>query len=89
MKVSKYEGLLLDGRWKFKTGSSTHNIVTFVNIYNGNEIQLTYKQVEDVINGRNTVSRIMCRRIGNQGHFETNNTVSWWKKTKAKYSKGR
>lgn len=89
---SRYHDVILDGRWKMKEGSSAHHTLTFTNIYNGNEVKLTYAQVEDILNGRSSVSKIMCRRIGKQGCFETNKTVKFWNRTKAKYAnkdKGR
>ena len=52
----------LEGRWQFikcdKSGSYLYK-----NIYNNNELKLSHKQVKDVLDGKTTLGKIMCRRM--------------------------
>lgn len=85
--MSKYEDLILDGRWKFKAWNNKGSAI-FENIYNHTETLLTTRQINDVINGKTNVSTIMSRRIIG-GHNElriVDNSVSKsWKLQKYKY----
>lgn len=62
MKESKYKDLLLEGRWLYG-GETPTKTIEFVNIFNKNKIALSRKQIEDVLSGRTTVGKIMCRRL--------------------------
>ena len=62
--MSKYDNLVLDGRWKFKSWER-HGSAVFENIYNHTEITLSSKQINNVVNGKTSVSTIMSRRIVN------------------------
>ena len=69
MVVSKYDGVILDGRWKYDHTKKCRCV--FKNIYNGEETLLSYKQVNDVRSGKTSVSRIISRRIKGEGIFRS------------------
>ena len=58
---SKYEELILDGRWKFKRWFK--GLAIFENIFNHQEIKLSKRQIDAVLGGRISVSKIICKRI--------------------------
>ena len=91
MSKSKYEGLILEGRWKYK-GLTPTNTCLFENIYNGNELTLSHRQLQQVIDGKDTIGHIMNRRIPKNrngiGVFKYgNDTQKIWDKIKHKYAK--
>lgn len=53
----------LEGRWQFvKIGVDGQ--YHYKNIYNNKELKLSYQQLKNVLNGKTTIGKIMCRRIG-------------------------
>lgn len=85
--------LILEGRWK-RIGFSKTKTYIFENIYNHKQIQLSSRQVKNVINGKDTIGHIMTRRIKNEdnriGCFRFGNSVNKsWGRTKYKYIKER
>ena len=69
-----YENVILEGRWKYKSESPT-TMVEFENIYNGNTIRLSHRQIRQVMNGKDTVGHIMSRRMGHNKHTNWGNNV--------------
>lgn len=59
--ISKYQETVLDGRWKFKRW--VNGRVIFENIFNHQEVMLTKRQLDSVLEGRITVSKIVSKRI--------------------------
>ena len=83
----KYEGLILEGRWKAVSMTDTHTYV-FENIYNDNTITLTHYQIERVLNGKDTIGHIMTRKAPNHEMFKYGNNIQKnWKRQKYKYLK--
>lgn len=89
--MTKYEGLILEGRWKYKNKTPT-NTYLFENIYNGNELTLSHRQIEQVLNGKTTIGHIITKRIPKGDNpiriFKYGNREQkWWNKIKHKYAK--
>ena len=87
MYKGKYKDLLLDGRWKI-VGMTETATYTLENIYNHQTIKLSNRQVASVAKGEDTVSQIICRRIGGVGRIPIDNrTVKGYKRRIARYVK--
>ena len=71
--IEKLKDKLLDGRWEFHHIENT--LYVFKNIYNGKEISLSMKQVKNILNGKDTISHIQCRRLGKD---KRDNSPNWW-----------
>lgn len=71
---SKYDGLILDGLWKFKSSGKNGSYI-FENIYNHTTITISQAQLENVKNGKDTIGHIMSRRIGYDSRFPRFNGV--------------
>lgn len=87
MSRSRYDGLVLEGRWQFVKWNINGGI-TLENIYNHNTIILTNRQFDAVLNGNDTIGHIISRRIGsnNGKSIFQNNTITLNKKIKQKYA---
>ena len=72
MYRGKYVDLLLDGRWKIK-GMFSNGTYTLENIYNHNTINISNRQLKRAINGEESISQIICRRIGNNSSIPIDN----------------
>lgn len=87
MHKSRYDGLMLENRWKFKKNTKNGTLM-FENIFNGNSICISKKQLESVISGKTTVGHIMTRRIKTKPHWITNNVVRDYNTQRRHYAKG-
>ena len=79
---------LFNGYWEYK-GTIEHNNHTWrklVNIYNGNEVLLTDKQYKNVKEGKDTISKIVTRRIKDKTWWITNNVKRTFAQNVRKYS---
>lgn len=85
---SKYSGLVLDGRYKFADKMTRSGRYTFKNIYNGKTVELTTRQIADVVSGKTNLSKIMSRRIGAKTKWVSNYTVKTFNAQKRKYAQG-
>lgn len=62
--MSKYNNVLLDGRWKFVDAKKSRKSgALFENIYNHQTIVLYYSEIKDILDSKTTVSKIMAMRI--------------------------
>ena len=87
MRRCQFEGLELEGRWKFKNKVS-NSCYLFENIFNQNTVELSYRQVKMVLNGHDTIGHIITRRLPNTELFKYgNNQQKNWKRYKYKYFK--
>ena len=87
MAKSKYKDIILEGRWKWKCYTET-KMNTFENIYNGMLVELTHRQVESILNGKDTLGHIITRRLKNSESFVYGNSVQkGWKKIKYNHRK--
>ena len=84
---SKYEGIILEGRWKFVKWEEK-NKVLLENIYNGQTVIIHNQQFQKALNGQITISKIICLRLNNSypHSFYTNNVVAKSKKQRQKYA---
>lgn len=86
MVKSKYEGLILNGMWKYNGyNAKSRTCVDFKNIYNGNIVTLSVRQINDVVSGKSTIGKIISRREDGLGTI--GNTKRNFRRTKFKYSK--
>ena len=83
--ISKYDGIILDGRWKYK-GIENKSLRVFENIFNHTEVKLSDRQVKDVLDGHTTVSAIMCRRIKKSNVMLPNKIADGYKNLKHRYA---
>ena len=95
-----YKDKLIDGRWIIvqtiggENSEGHHSSLLLKNIYNDSTVKISYKQLNDVLNGKTSISHIVCRRIGdnnasNSGGIKiTNTVVNGWKRMKHKHVKG-
>lgn len=71
--VEQLKDKLLDGRWKYL--HMDKSVYVFENIYNHSMVKLSHRQINQVLNGKDTISHIQCRRIGqSKRKFNPN----WW-----------
>ena len=70
---------IFDGRWELGKN------YTLVNIYNGQKITINYQQVMRLRNGKDTVSKIISRRIKNKTPYVTNNVLKLYKENKLRH----
>ena len=71
--VDMVKDTILDGRWKYTHREKTRYV--FENIYNGQVVVLSYRQVHKILLGEDTIAHIICRRIGNDHRKDSPN---WW-----------
>ena len=71
--VEQLKDKLLDGRWKYLHRQK--HMLIFENIYNHSLVELSDRQVRMVLDGKDTVSHIQTRRIGNE---RKKNSPHWW-----------
>ena len=89
MYKGKYAKLLLDGRWKVN-GMPRQGFYELENVYNQNIIEITGRQLENVVNGETTVSKIISRRIGGGSGLPIDNgVVKSYQTQKAKHANER
>ena len=74
--VEKLKGVIFDGRWEFTHKEDTCYVLK--NIYNGETVKLSRKQMLKVMNGEDTISHIQTRRIGTNGNRLNKQTPYWW-----------
>ena len=71
------KGTILDGVWEFvgyiNDGSTMYE---FKNIYNGKTIKLSNRQVKQVMDGKDSISHIISRRLRNNPRQK--NSPVWW-----------
>ena len=85
MYFGKYKDILLDGRWTVDSVVDNGKYL-LKNIYNGDTTKLSQAQIENVINGKDSVAKIRCRRFG--GHaFDIRNSVTiGWGRLKHRFA---
>ena len=71
--LKELKGTILDGRWEID--HKEKDTYVFVNIYNGNKITLSLRQVKKILNGEESISHIQCRRMGKN---RRGNSPNWW-----------
>lgn len=82
--------LILESKWRMV---ESHNAsYDFENIYNGYRIVLTHKQVSRVLNGEDTISHIIARRLTNERRpndpfMGMNSVQKHWVKLKRQHRK--
>ena len=82
--------LILEAKWRLtKTSGSLYE---FENIYNGSRIALSHKQVSRVLNGEDTISHIIARRLTkerkpNDPFMGMNSVQRHWVKLKGQHRK--
>ena len=66
-KRSKYQDMLVDGVWKvvkiYTKTADRRPIYTVENIYNNKQIDICNCTIRNIINGKSSVSRVICKRI--------------------------
>ena len=58
---------ILNGYWKVGKWDDNGSCV-LTNIYNSKEIKVSYRQLQNIREGKDTVGRIITRRIGSNGY---------------------
>lgn len=82
-----YKGIILEGRWECIERKPT-SMYVFENIYNHNTIEMSDRQIKNVINGRDTIGHIISRRHERtMDNIFLNNVQKSWRKQKHKYAK--
>ena len=66
-KRSKYLNMVLNGAWKVVKIHSTNKyrspIYTIENIYNNKQIDICDCTIRNILDGKTSVSRVICKRI--------------------------
>ena len=66
-KRSKYQDMLVDGVWKvvkiYTKTADRRPIYTVENIYNNKQIDICYSTFKNILEGKTSVSRVICKRI--------------------------
>ena len=66
-KRSKYLNMVLNGAWKVVKIHSTNKyrspIYTIENIYNNKQIDICDCTIRNILTGKTSVSRVICKRI--------------------------
>lgn len=75
---------IFDGRWELNGTIGKKYLL--VNIYNKNKTTITYKQLQKLRNGKDTISHIISRRINLDSPFLTNNVTKGYKEIKQRYA---
>ena len=77
-KRSKYLDMVLNGAWKVVKIHSINKyktpIYTIENIYNNKQIDICDCTIRNIINGKTSVSRVICRRIRGAKYGRTRNS---------------
>lgn len=64
---SKYQDMLVDGVWKvvkiYTKTADRRPIYTVENIYNNKRIDICYSTFKNILTGKTSVSRVICKRI--------------------------
>ena len=85
--LKQLNGQVFDGRWKFigyiNDGSTLYE---FENIYNGEKIRLSNRQVKLILNGGTTIAQIQSRRLRNIKR-KKNNPMWWTNNVNRQYAK--
>ena len=90
LMTEKLEGKVLEGRWQYHHYDNNHYV--FENIYNGTLISLRLRQVQNVLDGKDTISRIQCRKIWKEGkgsQWQDNSVIKSYTHQMRKYKKSR
>ena len=78
------KGEIVNGYWRYEKLLG-NGMILFTNIYNGTEIEISERQFRNVKNGKDTIARIMTRRINNSGYMVSNNVVKTFRANKFRY----
>ena len=77
-KRSKYLNMVLNGAWKvvkiYTKTADRRPIYTVENIYNNKQIDICDCTIRNIINGKTSVSRVICRRIRGARYGRTRNS---------------
>lgn len=90
LMTEKLEGKVLEGRWRYHHYDNNHYV--FENIYNDTLIALRLRQVQNVLDGKDTISRIQCRKIWKEGkgsQWQDNSVIKSYTHQMRKYKKSR
>lgn len=64
---SKYQDMLVDGVWKvvkiYTKTADRRPIYTVENIYNNKRIDICYSTFKNILEGKSSVSKVICKRI--------------------------
>lgn len=89
--TEKLEGKVLEGKWKYHHYQDGQYM--FENIYNGNTIALRLRQVKNILEGKDTIARIQCRKIWKEGKttfkYGNNSVIRSYTYQMKKYRKSR
>ena len=87
MYVGKYKDCLFDGRWVVDSTADNGKYL-LRNIYNGDTTIVSVEQITDILNGKTSVSKIRCRRMGHHHSYDIRNSVTiGWGRIKYKWAK--
>lgn len=67
--IENLKDKILEGKWKYHHYQD--NNYMFENIYNGTTISLQLRQVRKVLEGKDTIARIQCRKIWKDSKSKT------------------
>ena len=91
LMTEQLEGKVLEGKWRYHHYQDNHYV--FENIYNGNTIALRLRQVQNILEGKDTIARIQCRKIWKDGKSRTqwqdNSVIKSYTHQIKKYRKSR
>ena len=89
--IENLKDKVLEGKWQYHHYQDNHYV--FENIYNGNTIALRLRQVQNILEGKDTISRIQCRKIWKEGkvtfNCSNNGVIRSYSKQINKYRKTR
>ena len=89
--IENLKDKVLEGKWQYHHYQDNHYV--FENIYNGTTIALRLRQVQNILEGKDTISRIQCRKIWKEGKSKTtwndNGVIRSYSKQIHKYRKPR
>ena len=77
---------IFDGRWKLVGTYEKKYLLE--NIFNGNQLIITYRQLERIRNGVDSVSKIISRKINSDTPYVTNSVVEKYQRQKLKHVRG-
>lgn len=91
--MNMYIGKILDGRWEIKKSIPNKSLYSLENIYNHRIIELSSKQVKDIVNGRSTVGKVITKRLHKNNYDNrlkycvSNYVVITYARSTSKYAK--
>ena len=77
---------IFDGRWKLVGTYDKKYLLE--NVFNGNQLIITHKQLERIRNGNDSVSKIISRRINVETPYVTNSVVEKYQRQKLRHARG-